>query len=47
MGPAEILFVASMVVPAIVLLLCAVALLVPTRAAREKTYENRVHPVSN
>lgn len=41
------LFVASLFAPVIVLLLCAASLLVPTRAARERAYENRVHTVSN
>lgn len=47
MGSAEILFAASIFIPPIVLLLSAVALLTPTRTARERTYENRVRTVPN
>lgn len=47
MGFAEMLFLASVLVPPSAVVLCILSMLIPTGRAPAKAYENRVHPVSN
>ena len=44
---AEALFIAACVIPPIVVVLSVLVLAVPAGRRRERTYENRVDPVSH